>query len=144
MQLPITRGTLDDHLLKIETVLTRLHDARLKVNMAKSSLCTHEIIYLGYILTKGEIKPQPKKVQSLLELNPPINIKELRHFLRMVQYYQDIWVKHSEMLAPLTDLLESVMKQRPPKRVRPRRDFGGGIRFINKHLTTLRLLLQRK
>ncbi len=31
----ITRGTLDDHLLKIETVLARLHGARLKVNAAK-------------------------------------------------------------------------------------------------------------
>ena len=31
----MTRGTLDDHLLKIETVLARLHGARLKVNAAK-------------------------------------------------------------------------------------------------------------
>jgi hypothetical protein len=38
----ITRGILNDLLKKIETVLTRLHDARLKVNAAKSSLvwCT--------------------------------------------------------------------------------------------------------
>jgi hypothetical protein len=34
----ITRGTLEDHLSKIETVLTRLRDARLKVNAAKSFL----------------------------------------------------------------------------------------------------------
>ncbi len=33
----ITRGTLDDHPLKIKTVLTRLHDAGLKVNAAKSA-----------------------------------------------------------------------------------------------------------
>jgi hypothetical protein len=32
----MTRGTLDDHILKIETVLTRLCDAGLKVNAAKS------------------------------------------------------------------------------------------------------------
>ncbi len=31
----ITRGILDDPLLKIETVLTRLCDARPKVNVAK-------------------------------------------------------------------------------------------------------------
>jgi hypothetical protein len=30
----ITRGILDEHLQKMETVLTRLHDARLKVNAA--------------------------------------------------------------------------------------------------------------
>ena len=39
----ITRGILDKYLQKIETVLTRLHDAGLKVNVAKSSFCAHEI-----------------------------------------------------------------------------------------------------
>jgi hypothetical protein len=83
----ITRGTLDDHLLKIETVLTRLGNARLKVNTAKPSFCTHEIKYLGYILTRERIKPQPKKVQVILAVNPPNNVKDLRHFLGMVQYH---------------------------------------------------------
>jgi hypothetical protein len=32
--LVITRGILDDHLKKIDTVLTRLHNARLKVYVA--------------------------------------------------------------------------------------------------------------
>jgi hypothetical protein len=77
----------------------------LKVNAAKSFFCTYKIEYLGYILTRGGIKPQPKKVQPIRVLNPPNNVKELRHFLGMVQYYPDMWVKHSEMLAPLSDLV---------------------------------------
>jgi hypothetical protein len=43
----ITRGVLDENLQKMETVLTRLCDAGLKVNAAKSSFCAHEIEYLG-------------------------------------------------------------------------------------------------
>ncbi len=58
----ITRGTLDEHLQKMETVLTRLRDAGLKVNAAKSLFCAHDIEYLGYIMTREVIKPQPKKV----------------------------------------------------------------------------------
>ncbi len=81
----IMRRTLDKHLQKMETVLTRLCDAGLKVNAAKSSFCAHEIEYLGYILTREGMKPQPKKVQAILVLNPPNNIMELRHFLGMVQ-----------------------------------------------------------
>ncbi len=77
---------MDDHLLKIETVLTRLRDAWLKVNAAKTFFCTHEIEYLGYILTREEIKPQPKKAQAILALHPTYNVKELRHSLGMVQY----------------------------------------------------------
>ncbi len=100
-----TRRTLDKHLQKMETVLTRLRDAGLKVNAAKSLFCAHEIEYLGFILTREGIKPQPKKVQAILVLNPPYNVKELRHFLGMVQYYRDMWARRSEMPAPLTDLV---------------------------------------
>ncbi len=102
----IRRGTLDEHLQKMETVLTRLCDTGLKVNAAKSSFCAHEIKYLGYILTREGIKPQPKKVQAILALKNLLNkVKKLRHFLGMVQYYRDMWARRSEMLAPLTDLL---------------------------------------
>ena len=72
----ITRRTLDEHLQKIETVLTRLRDARLKVNAAKSLFCAHEKEYLSYILTSEGIKPQFKKKQEILALDPPNNIKE--------------------------------------------------------------------
>jgi hypothetical protein len=101
----IPRGVLDEHLQKMETVLTRLRDAGLKVNAAKSLFCAHEIEYHGYILTKEGIKPQPKKVQVILAVNPPNNVKELRHFFGMVQYYRDMWARRSEILAPLIDLV---------------------------------------
>jgi len=74
--LVITRGTLKDHLEKLREVLRRLRDAGLKVNAAKSFFCTHEIEYLGYILTRGGIKPQQKKVQAILALNLSNNVKE--------------------------------------------------------------------
>jgi hypothetical protein len=67
--------------------------------------CAHEIEYLGYILTRKGIKPQPKKVKAILPLNTPNKVKELRHFLEMVQYFRDRWARHSEMLAPPTDLV---------------------------------------
>jgi hypothetical protein len=102
----ITRGTLEDHLVdKLEEVLKRLRDAGLKVNAAKSFFCAHEMEYLGYMLTRGGIKPQMKKVQAMLAIQPPTNVKELRHFLGMVHYYRDMWAKRSEMLAPLSDLV---------------------------------------
>ncbi len=59
--LVITRGTREDHLDLQREVLRRLWNARLKVNAAKSFVCTHEIEYLGYILTRGGIKSQQKR-----------------------------------------------------------------------------------
>jgi len=101
----ITRGSLEDHLDKLGEVLKRLRHAGLKVNASKSFFCTHEIEYLGYMLTRGGIKPQIKKVQAILAIKPPNNVKELRHFLGLVQYYRDMWAKRSELLAPLSDLV---------------------------------------
>ena len=48
--------------------------------------------------------PRGTNVKTLV-LNLPNNVKELRHFLGMVQYYRDMWARCSEMLAPLTDLV---------------------------------------
>ena len=64
----ITRQTLGKHLQKLEIVLTRLHDVRLEVNALKS-LSVHMKKILSYILTNEGIKPQLKKVQSILALN---------------------------------------------------------------------------
>ncbi len=103
--LVITKGNLDDHLDKLKQVFIRLCNAGLKINATKSVFCAQDTEYLGYILTRDCIKPQPKKVQSILALNPPNNVKELWRFLGMVQYYRDMWQKRSEMLPPLTDLV---------------------------------------
>ncbi len=103
--LVITKSSHDDHLNKLEHVFSQLRDAGLKVNAAKLFFCVQETEYLGYILTRGGIKPQPKKGQAIFALNPPKSVKELQQFLGMVQYYKDMWAKGSEMLAPLTDLV---------------------------------------
>ena len=101
----ISRGSLEDHLEKLMEDLSRLQDAGLKINAAKSKFCALETEYLGYIITRDGVKPQANKVQAILALTPPKNVKELRSFLGMVQYYRDIWAKRSDMLAPLTDLV---------------------------------------
>ena len=102
----------------------------LKVNAAKSFFCTHEIKYLGYILTREGIKPQPKKVQVILAVNPPHNVKELRHFLGMVQYYRDMWAKRSEMLAQLSDIVGECGETKTTRKNKVKRNLGTGIQFI--------------
>eukprot|EP00804_Cyclotella_cryptica_P016680 CCRYP_001999-RA/>CCRYP_001999-RA protein AED:0.06 eAED:0.06 QI:1397/-1/1/1/-1/1/1/255/979 len=101
----ISKGNLEDHLTKLRRVFIRLRDAGLTVNARKSSFCAVETEYLGYVLSRNGIKPQPKKVQAILALTPPQNVKQLRRFLGMVQYYRDIWARRSEILAPLTNLV---------------------------------------
>eukprot|EP00804_Cyclotella_cryptica_P022064 CCRYP_000970-RA/>CCRYP_000970-RA protein AED:0.40 eAED:0.44 QI:0/0/0/1/0/0/2/0/349 len=92
----ISKGSMEDHLNKLR---------RLTVNARTSSFCAVETEYLGYVLSRDDIKPQPKKVEAILALIPPKNVKQLRRFLGMVQYYRDIWARCSEILAPLTNLV---------------------------------------
>ncbi len=101
----ISKLSLEDHLEKLEEVLRQLCDAVLKVNAAKMTFCALEIEYLGYVLTRDGIKPQSNKVQAILAIKLPTGVKQLRHFLGMVQYYRDLWARRSDMLAPLTSLV---------------------------------------
>jgi hypothetical protein len=78
---------------------------RTKSQCSKSTFCALEIEYLGNVLTRDGIKPQCNKVQAILVIKPPTGVKQLRHFLGMVQYYRDLWARWSDMLAPLTSLI---------------------------------------
>ena len=101
----ITKSSYDEHLAQVGNVLRRLQGAGLRVNAAKSFFAEAKIEYLGYILTREGIKPQPEKVSAILAIRPLTTVKELRKFLGMVQYYGDLWEKQSHVLAPLTDLV---------------------------------------
>ena len=101
----ISKGTLKEQLEKLRLVLTKLQSAGLKINAAKSTFCSLETEYLGYVLTRQGIAQQTKKIDLILALSPPTKVKEMRTFLGMVQYYQDMWKSKRKMLAPLTDLV---------------------------------------
>ncbi len=53
----ISRSSLKDHLKKPKEVLRHLRDLGLKVNAKILIFCALEIKYLGYILTRDDIKP---------------------------------------------------------------------------------------
>ena len=103
----ITKASLDDHLHHLMLVFTRLQEAGLQINTPKSKFCSIEMEYLGYILTRTGIKPQPKnkKAQAILTVTLPKQVKDLCSFIGMVQRFRDIWARRSEMLAPLISLV---------------------------------------
>ena len=131
----ISKGNLEDHLTTLRRVFIRLQDAGLTVNARKSSFCAVETEYLGYVLSRDGIKPQPKKVQAILALTPPQNVKQLCRFLGMAQYYRDIWARHSEILAPLTNLVGECGHTKVTKANKTKKIRGIGTTSISKYST---------
>ncbi len=101
----ISNLSLKDLQEKLEEALRQLCNTGLKVNAERLTFCILEIEYLGYVLTRDGIKPQSNKVQAMLVIKPPTGVRQLKHFLGLVQYYRDLWARWSKMLAPLTSLV---------------------------------------
>ena len=106
----LTKGTFEDHLEKLERVFVRLQQAGLKVNAKKSFFAKHELEYLGYWITREGIQPVAKKVEAMLKIAEPKTRKQLRSFIGVVNYYRDMWVRRSHVLAPLARLTSTSTK----------------------------------
>ena len=96
----LTISTWEDHLTKVDTVLTRLKTAGLKVNGLKSFFGRSELECLGHMLTQEGVKPLKKKVDAMLKIAPPKTLKQLRSFLGCVNCHRDVWIRQAHLLAP--------------------------------------------
>ena len=63
-----------------------------------------ETEYLGFWITRHNVRPQAKKVEAIHNIQVPKTRKQLRRFIGMINYYRDMWPRRSDLLAPLTKL----------------------------------------
>ena len=106
----ITNGTFNDHMEHLSSVFVKLQNAGLKVNIKKLFFAKGELEYLGYWITRDGIQPTTKKVHAITNIAPPTNKKELRRFIGLVNYYRDMWIRRSHVLAPLASLISKTTK----------------------------------
>ena len=71
--LAITSGSWEDHLDKLDIILTRLQEAGLKVNAPKSFFGRSELECLSYWITRDGIQPMQKESTSNLFYCPATN-----------------------------------------------------------------------
>ena len=100
--LVLHKGTFAQHIKQLKVMFQRFCSAGLKVN-EKCSFGLKETPYLCYIITRKGIKPDPKKIQGIMDLKRPTTTTEVKSLLGMVQYYRDMWKHRYHILHPLTE-----------------------------------------
>ena len=98
--------TEDQHDSRLVKVLERARSQNLKLNRTKCQIKKHEITYLGHILSKNGMKPDPKKTQAITDMTAPTNKEDLQRFLGMLTYLVKFIPNLSQVSAPLRSLLE--------------------------------------
>jgi len=93
----------EEHEQQLRQVLQRLKDHQLYVKLSKCSFFASSIEYLGHIVDKDGLRPNPQLVQALEEFPCPRTLKELQSFLGLANYYQKFIQNFSHIALPLTD-----------------------------------------
>lgn len=69
-------------------MLESLRQAALTANLKKCAVGRREVLYLGYQLGSGQVRPQVDKTAVIAACPKPKTMKEVRRFLGLAGYYR--------------------------------------------------------
>ena len=98
--------SFDEHLDNLTRVLERLRNSNLKLSTTKCCLCQTDVTYLGYVVTRNGIEPDPKKIEAVWSWPVPLNVQELHSFLGLCSYYRRFVRDFAKMAKPLHSLTQ--------------------------------------
>ena len=87
-------GTFEIHMKDAKEVLERLVDKRLQINPDRSSWAKDQVEYLGFLLNRDGVEPQPMKIQGILYMDIPEIQRHVREFVGMVDLLLKICVQN--------------------------------------------------
>lgn len=85
-------------------VMLLLRDHGLQLKISKCNFYAKQFDYLGYIISKDGLKPNPRKVQVIGEFPRPKNTRQIQSFLGMINYYRRFIKDFAKLAKPLTIL----------------------------------------
>ena len=97
---------MEQHRRDVRTVLQRLRDQGLSINIKKCEFYIKVTRYLGHILSTSGIRPDPRKVQALLDWPVTRTTKEVHQFHGLGSYYRGYIEGFARIAKPLTELMK--------------------------------------
>ena len=105
----------EEHVRHVEEVLRRLQRDKFYAKLSKCDFFQTSLKFLGHIVSKDGISPDPEKVRVILEWPTPTNVKDVRSFLGLANYFRKYVNHFSEMAIPLTNLTKGNISKRKSK-----------------------------
>lgn len=102
----IYADSLQTHERKLQEIFSRLNMHHLKLQPDKCEFMRREVAYLGHIITNEGVKPNPERVEAIVNYPVPTNVKELKSFLGLIGYYRRFIENFSKITRCLTNLLK--------------------------------------
>ena len=99
-----------EHIQQLRLVFQRLSEANLQLGHKKCTLARTSITFLGPLMSPEGLRPDPRLLESIREIQSPTSLTQVRSFLGLVGYYRRFIKGFSKIAVPLNKLLE---KNRP-------------------------------
>ena len=98
-------SSYEECLLHLEVVLHRCIEKDLVLNWEKCHFMVQKGIVLGHIISKNGIEVDKARVELIVKLPPPTNVKGIRQFLGHAGFYRRFIKDVSKISKPLCELL---------------------------------------
>lgn len=95
---------------RLDEVLLKLGQTKLKVKPGKCNIFSTEVRYLGHVISAQGIMADPAKVEAVRSWPVPQTQTEVKSFLGLASYYRRFIRGFADIARPLHDLLEKGRK----------------------------------
>jgi len=101
-----TTGTLAQHMGDVSKVLTKLHSVGLEASANKCRFGYKELLFVGHLVGRGTICPDPDKIRAITEYPLPRTLTALKAFLGLANYYRRFISGFAMHARPLYQMLK--------------------------------------